>query len=348
MRGKIKAICISEKRGTAKHKVKEAELIENHGIKGDAHAGNWHRQVSLLSYEKVEDFRKRGADVADGAFGENLLIDGMDCGKLPVGALLKSGEILLEVTQIGKECHSGCEIFHQVGDCIMPREGIFAKVLHGGKLVPGDRIEVFFSSEEPGSRLTGQEHTEHVAEHIAEKHALQHAEKERSGEGKVSYRAAVLTLSDKGSRGEREDTSGKWLCGCLKAHGYQLVHYRILPDEQEQISDELKRLSDDGGCDLILTTGGTGFSKRDCAPEAAKSVIEREVPGIAEAIRSDSMRITRRAMLSRAVSGIRKDTLIINLPGSRKAVEESMECILDTIEHGLAILTGQDGECGRC
>lgn len=332
MRGKIKAICISEKRGTAKHKVKEAELIENHGIKGDAHAGNWHRQVSLLSYEKVEDFRKRGADVADGAFGENLLIDGMDCGKLPVGALLKSGEILLEVTQIGKECHSGCEIFHQVGDCIMPREGIFAKVLHGGKLVPGDRMEVFFSSEEPGSKIIEPER----------------AKKERSGEGKVSYRAAVLTFSDKGSRGEREDTSGKWLCGCLKAHGYQLVHYRILPDEQEQISDELKRLSDGGGCDLILTTGGTGFSKRDCAPEAAKSVIEREVPGIAEAIRSDSMRITRRAMLSRAVSGIRKDTLIINLPGSRKAVEESMECILDTIEHGLAILTGQDGECGRC
>lgn len=142
MQAKIKALCISEKRGTVKKDIGCAEFIENFGIKGDAHAGNWHRQVSLLSEEKVREFEKRGISLEDGAFGENILADGIDFKTLEVGTRLQAGEVELEITQIGKKCHSECEIFHRVGDCIMPREGVFAKVITGGILKVGDFIYV--------------------------------------------------------------------------------------------------------------------------------------------------------------------------------------------------------------
>lgn len=138
--GEIAAVCISEKKGTAKKNIGECLLLENYGLENDAHAGNWHRQVSLLSYEEVEKFRQRGADVADGAFGENLLVKGFDFKTYPVGTIFQCNEVLLEITQIGKTCHSECEIFHMVGDCIMPREGVFARVLHGGVIRVGDEL----------------------------------------------------------------------------------------------------------------------------------------------------------------------------------------------------------------
>ena len=140
--GIVKAVCISEKKGTEKVNVHEAELIENFGLKGDAHAGNWHRQVSLLSYEQIEEFRRRGADVAFGAFGENLVVEGSDFKGLPVGTKFGCNEVILEMTQIGKECHHGCRIFQTMGDCIMPREGVFAIVIRGGKISEGDRMEI--------------------------------------------------------------------------------------------------------------------------------------------------------------------------------------------------------------
>lgn len=140
--GTVMAICISEKRGTQKKRIPEAELIEAFGIKEDAHAGNWHRQVSLLSYETIEAFKQRGAEVQDGAFGENIVVSGIDLIHLPVGTKLRSGEVLLEVTQIGKECHSHCEIYHKMGECIMPSNGIFSKVLHGGIIKAGDEISI--------------------------------------------------------------------------------------------------------------------------------------------------------------------------------------------------------------
>lgn len=140
--GNVVAVCISEKKGTAKKNVGEALFIENYGLEKDAHAGNWHRQVSLLSHDRVEEFRARGANVADGAFGENLLVKGFDFKSFPVGTVFKCNDVVLEITQIGKQCHSECEIFHQVGDCIMPREGVFAKVIHGGVIKVGDTLEV--------------------------------------------------------------------------------------------------------------------------------------------------------------------------------------------------------------
>ena len=138
--GIVKAVCVSEKKGTAKKNIGEARFIENHGLEKDVHAGNWHRQVSLLSFDAVEEFRRRGARVADGAFGENLLVEGFDFKTYPVGTIFKCNDVILELTQIGKKCHSECEIFHQVGDCIMPREGVFARVIHGGVIKVGDEL----------------------------------------------------------------------------------------------------------------------------------------------------------------------------------------------------------------
>ncbi len=145
--GKIMAVCISEKRGTQKKNIEKVRLIENFGLEGDAHGGKWHRQVSLLSYEKVRAFEEKGISVEDGAFGENLLVEGFDFKTLPIGTRFRCGEALLEMTQIGKECHSHCEIYQAVGDCIMPREGVFARVLHGGEIQIGDELEIVPSSD---------------------------------------------------------------------------------------------------------------------------------------------------------------------------------------------------------
>lgn len=136
----IKAVCISEKKGTAKKNIGQAELIENFGLRDDAHAGDWHRQVSLLSYEKIEEFKALGVDVKEGDFGENLIVEGIDLAKLPIGTKITINQVLLEVTQIGKECHTGCAIAQAVGKCIMPTEGIFARVLKGGIVKSGDKV----------------------------------------------------------------------------------------------------------------------------------------------------------------------------------------------------------------
>lgn len=140
--GNILAVCTSSKKGTQKQDVKKALFIEDYGIENDAHAGKWHRQVSLLSHDKIEDFRRRGAQVEHGAFGENLVVSGIDFRLLPLGTRFTCNDVVLELTQIGKECHAHCEIYKVVGDCIMPREGVFARVLHGGLIETGDDLSV--------------------------------------------------------------------------------------------------------------------------------------------------------------------------------------------------------------
>lgn len=145
--GKIIAVNISEKKGTQKRNIHSARVIEDYGLENDAHAGKWHRQVSLLSYEKIEAFKAKGAPVEDGAFGENLIIQGFDLKALPIGTKLRCNDVVLEVTQIGKQCHSGCEIYKIMGDCIMPREGIFTRVLHGGTVSEGDEVRIIDGKE---------------------------------------------------------------------------------------------------------------------------------------------------------------------------------------------------------
>ena len=276
--GRLKGICISEKRGTEKHEVREAMVKMDWGIEGDAHGGKWHRQISLLSDEKIQEFREKGAEVAYGAFGENLIVEGFDFRMLPVGTRFHIGDVVLEMTQIGKECHSHCQIYKRMGDCIMPREGVFAEVVTGGHIKIGDEV---------------------VMEQV------------------------------------KSDA------------GYDIKETILLPDEQKKLEKELIRLADQRQINVIFTTGGTGFSERDRTPEATVNVCDRMANGIAEAIRNYSMTITKRAMFSRAVSGIRKKTLIINLPGSPKAVQEALEFLLPELGHGLGILRGTEGECAR-
>ena len=160
-------------------------------------------------------------------------------------------------------------------------------------------------------------------------------------------RAAIITASDSGYRGEREDLSGPAIKEILEREGYEVISMDILPDDQVMLAGKLQEIADSEKAELILTTGGTGFSPRDITPEATMDVAERNAPGIAEGLRACSMQFTKRAMLGRGVSVIRKGTLIINLPGSVKAVTESMEFLIGNIEHGLDILMQTDSECGR-
>lgn len=309
--GKILAVCTSQKKGIQKQEVQSAKLRENWGIEGDAHAGKWHRQVSMLSFEKIEAFRAKGAKVAFGAFGENLVVEGFDLRIVPVGTLFQIGEVILKLTQIGKECHSHCEIYKTMGDCIMPREGVFAEVVKGGYIESGDEIHMLpLKKDRP-------------------------------------FTAAVVTLSDKGYAGEREDKSGPLIKEILEKQGYEVIETLLLPDERQSLVRQLCRLADLRQADVIFTTGGTGFSERDVTPEATLEVCDRMAMGVSDAIRQYSLTITGRAMLSRAVSGIRKKTLIVNLPGSPKAVKESLEYVLPHLGHGLGILRGTKGECGN-
>lgn len=302
--GKVIAVCTSPQRGTQKTDAGSAVFAAGWGIESDAHAGCWHRQVSLLGSEKVEAFRARGAQVESGAFGENLVVEGFDFRVLPVGTLLRCNGVLLELTQIGKECHAHCAIYKQVGDCIMPREGVFARVLEGGTISVGDEMVI----EE---RTTPR-----------------------------PWQAAVITLSDRCARGEREDQSGPAIAQRLTEHGYEVAEQLLLADDPGALKTQLIRLADQRQLDLILTTGGTGFSPRDTTPEATLSVADRNAPGIAEAIRAASLAITKHAMLSRGVSVIRGKTLIVNLPGSPKACMESMDVFLDVLPHGMELLRG--------
>ncbi|WP_125114701.1 MOSC domain-containing protein [Agathobaculum sp. Marseille-P7918] len=309
--GKVLAVCTSAVRGVQKEDRGTALFVANHGLDGDAHAGDWHRQVSLLSADEIAAFNARGADVAPGAFGENLVVEGIDFRALPVGTWLRCGDVLLEVTQIGKACHHHCAIFQKMGDCIMPREGIFARVLEGGRIAAGDEMTVVPRSTP------------------------------------LPLQAAVITLSDRCAAGEREDASGPAVAKRLQQAGYTVIEQLVLPDGREGLTKELIRLADQRQPDLILTTGGTGFSPRDLTPEATLDAAERLAPGIAEAMRAASLRITPRAMLTRAVSVIRGRTLIINLPGSPKACMECMDVFLDQLPHAHALLRGEQMDCAR-
>ncbi|WP_246451857.1 MOSC domain-containing protein [Alkalicella caledoniensis] len=303
---RVVSVAISEKKGMKKTPVQEAVLVEGFGIEGDAHGGKWHRQVSLLAEESINKMKAMGLDVSFGSFAENISTEGLELNKLPIGTLLKLGEdVLLSVSQIGKECHTRCAIYHQAGDCVMPKEGIFAYVLRGGTIKSGDSIEIL-------DGLT----------------------------------AAVMTVSDKGSKGERIDTAGPKIQVLLAELGICTVETTTVPDDIEDIQNVLKDWINSGH-DLIVTTGGTGLSKRDVTPEATLPLIEKQVPGIMEAVRYHTGKITDRAYLTRGMAGVAKDSLIINLPGSEKAVEESLEVISKFLVHGLDTLKGKAKDCGR-
>ena len=309
--GELVAVCTSEKKGQPKVAVERGELRAGHGLVGDVHAGSWHRQVSLLDEADIESMRARGLDLTHGAFGENLVVRGADLETLIPGARLSVGaSAVLQITQRGKTCHTRCAIYEQAGDCIMPRMGLFARVRRGGPVKPGDRVLV-----DPELNRV---------------------------------RLAVVSLSDKGAAGQREDIGGDTAVTLLsQGLSGQLVARTLLPDRQAVIERELRRLCDEEVCDLVVTTGGTGLSPRDVTPEATLAVIHREVPGMAEAMRAAGLAHTPRAMLSRGVCGMRGQTLIINLSGSPRAVTEQLEAIMPALPHAIETASGVPQECAR-
>ncbi|MDP6543297.1 MAG: molybdopterin-binding protein [Phycisphaerae bacterium] len=312
--GTVKAICISDNKGEQKKPVESAIFRADYGIEADAHAGDWHRQVSLLLDSDIESIRAKGLDdLADGDFAENVILSGVDINSCGLGTRLRLGDdVVLSISQIGKVCHTRCRIFYLAGDCIMPRLGIFARVDTGGAIRPGDRAELF---------------------DIVPRDLLQ---------------AVVLTISDRCSRGQAEDTAGPAVAKILtESLGANIYRTEILPDEKDAIAARLKHYSDGHSIDLVLAVGGTGFSPRDVTPEAAREVIDRLTPGLDEAMRTASMAKTPHAMLSRAVSGIAGSTLIVTLPGSERAASENLQALLPALGHGLAKLRGDPADCGR-
>lgn len=300
----IKHVCTSKKKGTVKRAVPGARIVAGHGIEDDAHAGAWHRQISLLDEADIDRMRVKGLDLAPGAFGENLVTEGLDLDALGIGSRIAVGEAELEIAQIGKVCHTRCAIYHRTGDCIMPRAGIFARVLRGGEVRPGLPIEV--------RRRVPREATQ----------------------------AAVLTVSDSCAAGAATDTAGPAVIRILEEElGANIAFAGVEPDEQERLEARLRDLTG-RGLDLVFTAGGTGLGPRDVTPEATRAIIEREAPGLAEAMRAASARITPHALLQRGVCGVRRSTLVVNLPGSEKAATENLRVILPALGHAVRMLRG--------
>jgi len=300
-------VCTAAVKGRAKHARDRVVLRAAQGIEGDAHAGAGHRQVSMLAEDDIAMMRARGLELAHGAFGENLVIGELALAELGIGSRLALGEAEIEVTQLGKECHDPCAISRRAGVCIMPQTGIFAVVLKGGSVRPGDEVQV------------------------------------RTLVPRSVMQAAVLTISDSAAEGRREDTAGPAVARLLEQHEQlRLAWAGVVPDDASEISEQLTQLAS-RGLDLVATTGGTGCGPRDATPEATRAVIEREVPGLAEAMRISSAGITPHAWLQRGVCGIRRSTLIVNLPGSPKAAVENLAAIMPAIPHAVQLLRGNTG-----
>lgn len=298
MKIKIISVNISEQKGTVKKAVPSIELTEL-GVAKDAHSGHWHRQVSLLGTESFRKFEKlAGREIAYGEFAENITTEGVllyECTPLD---RFKGDKVELIVTQIGKKCHGdSCAIYREVGNCVMPKEGIFAKVVKGAEMKAGDELTYI---------------------------------------PKV-FKVAIVTLSDRASAGIYEDKSGPAVQNSLLTHFEKHrmksdIHTCIIPDSESVLKDQILSFVDQK-FDLIITTGGTGISSRDITPDVVKPLIHKEIPGIMEHIRVKYGSEKPAALLSRSIAGTIEKTLIFTLPGSVKAVNEYMSEINKNINH---------------
>jgi molybdenum cofactor synthesis domain len=307
MKIKILSVNTSEKKGTVKKPVEQIQLTEI-GVVGDAHSGKWHRQVSMLAAESIAKFSAEAKrTISWGEFAENITTEGLllhECRPLD---RFRNENIELEVTQIGKKCHGdNCSIFREVGNCVMPKEGIFARVLKNGRLKPGDELEYL---------------------------------------PKV-INIHVITLSDRASAGEYADKSGPQIKNLAQTFfaGIKrqvLVTNHLIPDDPEQLKSLLKSAID-RQVDVVFTTGGTGIGPRDNTPETVRPLLDKEIPGIMELIRVKYGMEKPAALLSRGIAGVAEQTLIYTLPGSVKAVTEYCNEILPTIEHSMYMLAAID------
>jgi molybdopterin adenylyltransferase len=306
-KGKVISVNISEQKGAIKKPVPEI-LIDKNGILNDAHAGAWHRQVSLLSKEDIEIFAKDiGREILPGEFAENITFAGLDLNKAFVLDRYQINEVELEVTQVGKECHGDvCAIFQQTGRCVMLKKGIFCRVVQPGRVKPGDEIEYF----------------------------------------PKQMRFLIITLSDRAFAGEYQDRSGprarqilqeyfaekKWHCEFSNV---------LFADEADKLREELSKAIKEE-FDVIFTLGSTGIGPRDIAPETITGICDKTIPGIMENIRMKYGRDTPSSLLSRSIAAVSGTTQIYALPGSVKAVEEYLSEILKTLEHAVYMIHGLD------
>ena len=310
--GKLVSVCVSQEKGTPKAAVERATLVEGRGIDGDAHAGDWHRQVSILDEADFERMKKVLPELEHGAFAENMIVSGLDLSAAGLGSVIEVGaSARLVVTQIGKSCHEPCHIGRQTGACVLPASGLFARVLRDGDVAAGDEVRIA---------------------DLVERSVLQ---------------AVVVTASDRCHAGTTVDTAGPAVGRILEQElGARLYRLEVVPDERPVIEERLRHYCDGHTIDLVVTVGGTGLSPRDVTPEATRAVLERLTPGFDEAMRAASAARTPHAMLSRGVSGVRGATLVVNLPGSKRAAVENLAIILPALPHGLAKLRGSREDCG--
>lgn len=303
----VVSVNISEKKGIIKIPVPEIELNEL-GVAHDAHAGDWHRQVSLLADESVQRFtHAAGRKINYGEFAENITTKGLELVNTHPLDRLTIGEVELEITQIGKECHgTSCAIFKEVGNCVMPKEGIFARVLKNGIVKAGDEVK----------------YTPRI------------------------YKVLIITLSDRASRGEYSDRSGpkieQLVSAFFETEGWKFaVTRKLIPDDAEAL-DALLYVARENKVDVVITTGGTGIAPRDITPDVVKPFIDKEIPGIMELIRFKYGSLKPNALISRAIAGVMRSTLVYTLPGSVKAVDEYMAEITPTLRHSIYMLHNLD------
>jgi molybdopterin adenylyltransferase len=299
----VASVNTSEKKGTAKFPVGTV-VIDDSGFVGDAHAGPWHRQISLLSEDSIRRFvEQTGRKTTPGEFAENITIRGLDLRNASLLDRFHIGDSLLELTQIGKKCHGdACSIFREVGKCVMPKEGVFCRVLRGGTVKTGDRIDYV---------------------------------------PKV-WKFGVITLSDRASRGDYPDKSGprvrEWLEKFTEEKKWRAeFESDVIPDDAQVLHEKLEYLAGKG-IDVIITSGGTGVGPRDITPEVITGFCDKIIPGIMEAIRMKYGRDKPSALLSRSVAGTAGTTLVFAVPGSLRAVNEYMEEILKSLSHTLFML----------
>jgi molybdenum cofactor synthesis domain-containing protein len=304
---KVVSVNVSEKKRTIKTPVDQIELNEL-GVKSDAHSGLWQRQVSLLGTESIRKFEaEAGRRISFGEFAENITTEGLILYETSPLDRLIIGDTELEITQIGKKCHGySCSIFKEVGNCVMPKEGIFARVIRTGTVKAGDRAEYL----------------------------------------KKIYNVHIITLSDRASRGEYEDKSGPRIIELTTQYfnkqnlAFESEH-TIIPDDPDALRILLQRAVETGA-DVVFTTGGTGVGPHDFTPDVVKDLVDKEIPGIMESIRVKYGLEKPNALLSRGIAGIIDKTLIYTLPGSVNAVNDYLSEIFKTFSHLIFMLHAID------
>ncbi|HDQ14575.1 MAG TPA: MOSC domain-containing protein [Sediminispirochaeta sp.] len=302
---RIGSLNISERKGVVKNPIDRVE-VDLSGIPADAHSGRWHRQISLLGRPSISRFEEQmKRRIGPGEFGENITVEGIDLNEVGILDRFRIGEVEMEITQIGKTCHGDdCAIFREVGKCVMPQEGLFARVIRGGELQKGQEMEYI----------------------------------------PYPFRIEIITASDRAAAGEYQDRSGPRAEELCRAHfGTKRWHMeseiQVVPDEAEALRGALGK-AQERGADIIITTGGTGVGPRDITVDVVRAMADKLIPGIMDHIRLKYGENKPNALISRSICAMVGSTIVYTLPGSVKAVEEYLREIFRSVDHLITMVHG--------